>query len=489
MSSLVCIKVNNLSILICYLLFLGMESDNSASELKVGWRCTAENIFCSFPLRILLTGQVIVSSLILYGTTTSTEVISPNVTLIQPNMTTNSTLNNDTKTYTLTIPINRLTDTIFLNMEIPGGRVIALSEVEVISDGVNIALFNVEYRESIESVSTTAQTPVSCVKSPTSSMTSPTSSMTSHTISRPSPTFSMTSPTIPMPSPTSTMTSPTKPTTSVPSPNINITSTSNTPCPFSLPNTVVSTYNTNPPSTSTNGTSTTKAALNTNQVDSIPLIIFPLIIAALLLMLLIALACCIFLYFKYKNVKNKLDLVKSPILERLDTLNQDSSRPERARYSDRANTLYATIGPDPATELKHKPDGRTEYDKNTSDNYVSKTDFLENPLYGGDKMVTPETETLNNTEQHSPLNIPIGHLNKNFQMKDLNIAQNDERDLEDQEKLIVPQNDRQNYELNENPLYTDMQVMPHGYEQIVLNGGEQTQDRVGDFSSYDSLKH
>ena len=445
-------KVNNLCILICYLLLLGMESDNSASELKVGWRCIAENIFCSFPLRILLTGQVIVSSLILYGTTTSTEVVSPNVTLIQPNITTNYILDTTINPYTLTVPINRRTDAIFLNMEIPGNRVLALSEVEVISDGVNIALFNVEYRESIEPVSTTAQTPVS---------------MTSHA---------------------STMTSPTKPTISVASPNINKTSIPNTPCPCSSPNTVVSTSNTNPPSTSTNGTSTTET-LNTNQVDSIPFIIFPLIIAALLLMLLIAIACCIFLYFKYKNVKNQLDLVKSPTLELLDTLNQDSSRPERSRYSDRANTLYATIGPDSATELKHKPDGRTEYDKNTSDNYVTKTDFLENPLYGGDKMVTPDTETLNTTEQHSPLNIPIGHLNKNFQMEDLNIAQNDERDLEDQEKLIVPQNDRQNYELNENPLYTDMQVMPHGYEQIVLNGGEQTQDRVGDFSSYDSLKH
>ena len=262
MSSLVCTKVNNLSIFFCYLLFLGMESDSSASELNIGWRCTPENAFCSFPLRILLTGQVIVSSLILYGTTTSTEVISPNVTLIQPNITTNSIQNTTNNTYTLTIPINCLTDTIYLNMEIPGSRVIELSEVEVISDGVNIALFNVEYRESIEPVSTTAQT--SSIPSPTSSMTSPT--------------------------------------TSVPLPNINITSTSNTPCPCSSPNTVVSTSNTNPPSTSTNGISTTET-LNTNQVDIIPLIIFPLIIAALLLILVLVFSCCIYLLIENKKLK------------------------------------------------------------------------------------------------------------------------------------------------------------------------------------------
>ena len=122
--------------------------------MTVEWKCDDTAIGCSYPLRILLTGQANVSHIIIYGLNTNNAAV-PEVILIQPNIRTDSisdTFHSDS--YTIKIPINRTTDEIFLSMNIPTRKRLVLTEVEVFSNGVNIALFEIESLETTTSLST-----------------------------------------------------------------------------------------------------------------------------------------------------------------------------------------------------------------------------------------------------------------------------------------------------------------------------------------------
>ena len=123
--------------------------------MTVEWRCDDTTINCSYPLRILLTGQENVSHIIIYGRISNLlMIVVPEIIIIQPNIRTDSisdVFRSDN--YPIEIPINRTTDKIFLSMNIPPSHILSLSEVEVFSNGINIALFE------IESLETTTSTP------------------------------------------------------------------------------------------------------------------------------------------------------------------------------------------------------------------------------------------------------------------------------------------------------------------------------------------
>ena len=132
--------------------------------MTVEWRCDYTTTGCSYPLRIQLTGQANVSDIIIDGLNTSNATV-PKVILIQPNIGTDSIssvfrFNH----YPIEIPINRTTDEIFLYMIIPASYILSISEVEVFSNGANIALFEIE---DIQSLETTTSTPTINTSNPT----------------------------------------------------------------------------------------------------------------------------------------------------------------------------------------------------------------------------------------------------------------------------------------------------------------------------------
>ena len=122
--------------------------------MTVEWRCDDTTIDCSYPLRILLTGQANVSHIIIYGRISNLlMIVVPEIIIIQPNTIRTDSISDAFRSdnYPIEIPINRTTDKIFLSMIIPASHRLSLSEVEVFSNGVNIALFEIESLETTTS--------------------------------------------------------------------------------------------------------------------------------------------------------------------------------------------------------------------------------------------------------------------------------------------------------------------------------------------------
>ena len=155
---------------------LGGPSDNSESFDTVGWRCFADkNINCTFHLKIYLTGGVNVSEIVFYGYRTQTLILPPRINIVLYNITISPEVAMEitSSTYKVNIPIGEITDIIDIEMVVMKTRKLVLSEVEVISQGVNIGPLDIGYRYSIVNT-TTPTTPTTITPTPTITTTTTT---------------------------------------------------------------------------------------------------------------------------------------------------------------------------------------------------------------------------------------------------------------------------------------------------------------------------
>ncbi|KAI6659216.1 hypothetical protein LOD99_14889 [Oopsacas minuta] len=134
---------------------IGDNNDNSQSNIIVGWRCfsdgdTSIQTNCAFKLNIILAVPVNISQIIFYGYQTETKIRPPKIQLVYPDMYfTTDTSDITSNTYNVRLSINEVVDRIELNMNVQEQKKLVLSEVEVLSQDINLGPLDIGYMYSI----------------------------------------------------------------------------------------------------------------------------------------------------------------------------------------------------------------------------------------------------------------------------------------------------------------------------------------------------